>query len=324
VDEPAAATPGPVMTVAASLTATALSAGYRGRPVLHDIDLAFGAGLHLIIGPNGAGKTTLFRVLAGVLRPTSGEVRICGRDPGVEVSVKRKVGVGAHRAALASRLSVADNLYYWARVLAMPAAEQRASVARVTDLLDLDEVASQRASSLSRGQAQRVSLARALLSDPPVLLLDEPFSGVDPAVTAQLRGYLRTLADEGRTLLVSTHELAEANAIGDDVTVLREGRIVGQGDAGKLRSALVGDGYRLRIKGSGDLPVALGRLGYQVEASQHDGVIVSVADEGAASKLLAGLVDAGVSVSEATPAANPLEDLYLHLQGKGGASDNVR
>jgi ABC-2 type transport system ATP-binding protein len=320
VDEFAVVTPGP-QTAAVPLTATGLSAGYRGRPVLHDIDLTFRAGLHLVIGPNGAGKTTLFRVLAGVLRPTAGEVRICGRDPGVEVTVKRNVGVAAHRTALAQRLSVADNLYYWAHVLGMPAAEQRSSVERVTDLLGLGEIAGQRASSLSRGQAQRVSLARAMLSDPLVLLLDEPFSGVDPAVTAQLRSHLRTLADEGRTLLISTHELAEANAIGDDVTVLRDGRIVGQGDAGKLRSALVGEGYRLRIKGSGDLSGALERLGYKAEASQHDGVIVSVADERAASKLLAALIDAGVGVSEAAPVANPLEDLYLRLQGDGSAAD---
>lgn len=298
----------------AALTANGVSAGYRARPVLHDVSLSFGPGLHLILGPNGAGKTTLFRVLAGILRPTSGQVRVMGQDPVVDVAVKARVGVAAHRAALAQRLSVAGNLYYWARVLGLPALERQARVEAALDLLGLTPIAGQRAGSLSRGQAQRVSVARATLSDPPVLLLDEPFAGLDPQAAVQLRGHLRALAGAGRTLLVSTHELAEANEIGDDVTVLRDGRVIGQGGAEQLRGSLVGAGYRLRIKGTGDLGGALLRAGYRPEQSGA-GFIVPVADEEAAQRLLAELISAGIGITEAGPAVNPLEDLYLHLQG---------
>jgi ABC-2 type transport system ATP-binding protein len=297
----------------AALIAAGINAGYRARPVLRDVSVSFGPGLHLILGPNGAGKTTLFRVLAGILRPTAGQVCILGRDPFADVAVKAQVGVAAHRAALASRLSVAGNLHYWARVLGLTTAERPARVHAVLELLDLDTIADRRAGSLSRGQAQRVSLARAMLNDPPVLLLDEPFAGVDPQVTVQLRGHLRTLARAGRTLLVSTHELAEANEIGDDVTVLRDGAVVGQGNAAQLRSSLVGTGYRLRIKGSGDLAGALVRAGYRPEPSVGS-FIVQVADEQAAQKLVAELVTSGIGITEAAPAANPLEDLYLRLQ----------
>lgn len=295
------------------LRAAGMSAGYRDRPVLHDVSLGFGPGLHLILGPNGAGKTTLLRALSGVLRPTQGTVRILGRDPDADVAVKAQVGVAAHRAALAQRLTVAGNLRYWSRVLDMPKAERRTRVRCVLDLLDLGPIANQRAGSLSRGQAQRVSLARAMLGDPPVLLLDEPFAGVDPQVAVQLRGHLRELARAGRTMLVSTHELAEANEIGDDVTVLRDGRVIGHGSPAQLRGSLVGTGYRLRIKGSGDLAGALNRAGYRPEPS-GDGLIVAVAGEQAAQKLLPQLIAAGVGVTEAAPAANPLEELYLHLQ----------
>jgi ABC-2 type transport system ATP-binding protein len=318
------------------LVAAGLTVGYRGRPVLHELNLRFGPGLHLILGPNGAGKTTLFRALAGVLRPSAGSVRIRGADPAADASVKRYVGVGAHRAALAPRLTVAGNLDYWARVIGLPASRRKAAIDRVTGILGLDEIAGQRAGSLSRGQSQRASLARAMLADPPVLLLDEPFAGIDPAVAVQLRGYLRALAAEDRTLLVSTHELAEASEIGDDVTVLRDGRVIGQGAARELRGTLLGNSYRLRIKGSGDLAGVLGRLGYDgrsgdgrdgrlgYDGDRGDGApdgrdgdstaVVTVADEREAQRLIASLIGAGVAISEAGPAANPLEDLYLHLQ----------
>lgn len=298
------------------LNASGMSAGYRTQPVLHDVSVSFGPGLHLILGPNGAGKTTLFRVMGGILRPDAGHVRVLGRDPAADVAVKSQVGMAAHRSALAQRLSVADNLHYWARVLGLTTAERLARVRAALDLLDLGPIAAQRAGSLSRGQSQRVNLARAMLNDPPVLLLDEPFAGVDPQVAVQLRGHLRALADTGRTLLVSTHELAEANEIGDDVTVLRGGRIIGQGSAAGLRG-LLGAGYRLRIKGSGDLAGALGRAGYQPEPS-GDAFIVPVADERAAQELLAELITAGIGITEASPAGNPLEDLYLRLQEGSG------
>ncbi len=305
----------------AVLAATGLSAGYRGRAVLHDIDLDLSAGLHLILGPNGAGKTTLFRTLAGVLPPSAGRVLIDGRDPAADVSVKALVGVSTHRVALAPRLSVVENLSYWARVLALPAAEREGCVERVVDLLELGPIAGQRAGMLSRGQAQRVSLARALLADPPVLLLDEPLSGVDPAVGVQLRAHLRALADRGHTLVVSTHELAEAAEMGDDVTVLQAGRVVGHGATAALRAALVGDGYRLRLRASGDLVGTLTSLGYRPDASSGDSVVVEMPNDEAVEALVAALVAAGVGVHEVTPAANPLEDLYLRLQDEGGRAD---
>ena len=291
-----------------------LQAGYRGRTVLRDVNLDFGPGLHVVLGPNGAGKTTLFRTVAGVLPPQLGQVRIEGRDPFIEVAAKRDVGVSAHRTALAPRLTVADNLRYHARVLAISAPDRDRAVDRVLGLLELGAIAGQLASKLSRGQAQRTALARAMLSDPPVLVLDEPFAGLDPAVAVQLRGQLRDLASVGRTLLISTHDLTEASEIADDVTVLRDGTVVGQGPAARLRQDVIGTGYRLRIKGVGDLAGALRQLGVQAELSRVGEAIVAVPDERAAQKLITGLVAAGIGIAEAGPAANPLEDLYLHLQ----------
>jgi ABC-2 type transport system ATP-binding protein len=296
------------------ITATSLRAGYRGHPVLHGVNLDFGQGLHLVLGPNGAGKTTLFRTLAGVLPPQAGQVRINGRDPFSEPAAKRDVGVSTHRTALAPRLSVADNLQYHARILGIPAQSRDRAVERVLDLLDLNPIAGQMASKLSRGQAQRAALARALLADPPVLILDEPFAGIDAVAAVRLRGQLRDFASSGRTLLISTHDLAEASEIADDVVVIRDGAIIGQGPAGQLRRDIIGTGYRLRIKGTGDLAGALKQLGLARETLRDGSAVVAVADEDAAREVIARLIGAGIGLSEAGPAANPLEDLYLHLQ----------
>lgn len=302
-----------------ALTATAVHAGYRDREVLHGVDVAFDAGLHLVLGSNGAGKTTLFRTLTGVLAPTAGKVLLDGRNPHDGPRAKAMIGVGAHRAALAPRLSVVDNLTYWAHLLALAPDVQRAAVSRAVDLLDLAPIATRRAGGLSRGQAQRVSLARALLADPAVVLLDEPFAGVDPGTGMQIRDHLRRLADDGRTVIVSTHELAEVRTLGDDVTVLRDGRVVGHGTTDALRNSVVASPYRLRVRARGDLTGALIRLGYAPE-TQGDGVVVDVTDDNAVEVLVAGLVAAGIGVREVAPAGNALEDLYLHLEA--GASDS--
>ncbi|NJP88758.1 ABC transporter ATP-binding protein [Nonomuraea sp. FMUSA5-5] len=299
----------------AVLSAAGLSAGYRGPAVLHEVRLDYDPGLHVLLGPNGAGKTTLFRVLSGVLPPRAGGVLVDGADPHTDAMAKLLVGMAAHRAALAPRLSVADNLGYWARVLRLPAPTRQRRVEQVIDTMRLTGIAGQKAGSLSRGQAQRVGVAKALLGDPPVLLLDEPTAGLDPGMAAGLRERLRLLADAGRTIVVSTHELAEASELADDVTVLHQGRVVARGEPGELRQRLVGQGYRLRVRGHGDLLGALRRLGYAPEAHGHDGATVQVAGEEETETLVAALVRDGVGIREATAAGNPLQDVYLHLQG---------
>jgi ABC-2 type transport system ATP-binding protein len=306
----------------AVLSAAGLRAGYRGRMVLHGVDLEYDKGLHVLLGPNGAGKTTLFRVLSGVLPPAHGQVLINGVDPHADPAAKVLVGLSGHRAALAARLSVADNLRYWARVLGLPAAERERRVRDVLGAVDLGDIAGQRAATLSRGQSQRAGVAKALLGNPPVVLLDEPTSGVDPGMAVRLRAQLKTLAQAGHTVVMSTHQLAEAQEIADDVTVLHEGRIVGRGAPGALRTQLVGTAYRVRLRCSGDLPGALRTLGYRPEPAAGGAVLVDVAGEQDVENLVTGLVRAGVGVREVSPADNILEEVYVHLQEQAG--DHVR
>jgi ABC-2 type transport system ATP-binding protein len=304
----------------AKLEVLNVSAGYRGRPVLRDVNLEYGAGIHVLLGPNGAGKTTAFRVLAGILAPFEGTVLVDGADPHTHTETKSLIALATHRSALAPRLSVVDNLRYWARVLGLPPSQSEQRIAEVLDLLGLTDLADRRIGSLSRGQNQRAGLAKAFLGRPPILLLDEPMSGLDPSTTAQLIDHLRMLADEGHTVVVSTHALADANRFADDVTVLQEGRIVGRGEPAALRTALLGSAYRLRIRGSGDVPTVLDRLGHRYE-EQQGAVVVEVTDGRAAEALVADLVREGIGVREVVPARNPLEDVYQQLQTEGAPRD---
>ncbi|GGL79955.1 daunorubicin resistance protein DrrA family ABC transporter ATP-binding protein [Streptomyces fumigatiscleroticus] len=303
------------------LTAAGLRAGYRGRTVLEDVDLAYDPGVHVLLGPNGAGKTTLFRVLAAVLRPTAGTVRVAGRDPHADRAAKSLLGVCAHRAALAPRLSVADNLRFWARVLRLSPDDREGRVAEVMAAMDLTDIRDQRAGTLSRGQAQRVGIAKALLGRPRVLLLDEPTSGVDPRGRARLRTRLRALAADGHTILTSTHDLGEAGELADDVTVLYQGRVVGRGTPSQLRQGLVAGGrLRVRLRGRQDLCAALTGLGYAARPHPQGGAVVEVRDETETEDLVARLVRAGIPLREVSPATNLLEDVLLHLDdGTGNA-----
>jgi ABC-2 type transport system ATP-binding protein len=262
-------------------------------------------------------------VLAGILAPFEGTVLVDGTDPHTHTETKSLIALATHRSALAPRLSVVDNLRYWSRVLGLPPRSSEERIAEVLDLLGLTDLADRRIGSLSRGQNQRAGLAKAFLGRPPILLLDEPMSGLDPTTTAQLTDHLRRLADEGHTVVVSTHALADANRFADDVTVLQQGRIVGRGDPATLRTALLGSAYRLRVRGSGDVPAVLDRLGLRYE-EQHGAVVVEVPDERAAESLVADLVREGIGVREVVPARNPLEDVYQQLQTDVPAPANGR
>jgi ABC-2 type transport system ATP-binding protein len=187
-------------------------------------DLTFDVGPGQItgfLGPNGAGKTTTLRMLLGLVRPTTGAALIGGRPYLSLLQPRRTVGAvlemtGAHPGRRAR-----DHL----RVLAQVTGVGDRRVADVLDLVGLAEAADRRVGGYSLGMRQRLGLAGALLGDPPVLLLDEPANGLDPAGMAWLRGLLRDLADEGRTILISSHVLSEVAQTVDQVVIIHEGRL---------------------------------------------------------------------------------------------------
>ncbi len=207
----------------ALLTATGLERRYGARRVLCGIDLSLGPGETLVVaGPNGAGKTTLARILAGLTRPSAGRVTLLGRNVRpADPASRRPVGFVSHESLLYDDLSLQENLVFAARLhgLADPSARAAAALAEA----GLWERAGSSPRSLSRGMLQRAAIARALLHRPVLLLLDEPFTGLDAAAARALRVMLEAHAARGGAALVVTHHLREAWSAATHVGLLRDG-----------------------------------------------------------------------------------------------------
>jgi heme exporter protein A len=199
-----------------------LARRFGERPVLDDVSFTVPAGLTLaVIGPNGAGKTTLLRVLAGLLRPHDGEVRILGSSvtSGRE-AVRPQVGFVGHDSLLQPELTARENLRFYARLYGL----EDARVSLALDAVGIADRADEPVRTLSRGLTQRAACARALLHEPAVLLLDEPWANIDVAAAAQLRAVLA--ADPRQTRVVVSHDVDQALADADIVIGLRGGRCV--------------------------------------------------------------------------------------------------
>ena len=206
----------------------------RFGPVLalRGVDLeAREASLLAVVGPNGAGKSTLLRCLAGLALPSAGCIEIAG-ERAERGRLRAKVGLVAHATFLYGELSVRENLVFAARLHGVSDPSRRAEALLAEDALE--EWAGRRAATLSRGLAQRAALARARVHDPPILLLDEPFTGLDPRSAERLAARLRELRERGRTILLVSHDLARAAELADHAVVLQHGRVVGQASAAPL------------------------------------------------------------------------------------------
>jgi len=209
--------------------------------VLRGIDLTVPWGARLaLLGPNGAGKSSLLRILATLARPTAGTVRIAEQDAlAAPLAVRRVIGVVAHQTYLYDELTARENLRFYGALYDLPALD-----ARIADLLDRVGLTAQRnarAESLSRGQQQRLTIARALLHDPPILLLDEPDTGLDLAAFGLLEGLLRA---EERTVLLTTHNLRQAARLCDRYAILNGGRLVTSAPLTYGDDAALEDRYR--------------------------------------------------------------------------------
>ncbi|MFJ6076513.1 ATP-binding cassette domain-containing protein [Streptomyces sp. NPDC093065] len=199
------------------------------KQALRGLDLTVAEGeVHGLLGPNGAGKTTLMKILSTQLLPTSGQARICGHDvAGDTQEVRRLIGVvmGGERG-LYSRLSARQNLEFWGAVQNVPRKQIRERTKYLLQRLGLEAKADVRVETYSRGMKQRLHLARGLIGDPRVLLLDEPTMGMDPVAAREFRRLINELRSERRSILLATHDMAEAESLCDRVSFVRDGEII--------------------------------------------------------------------------------------------------
>jgi len=211
------------LSAAAAVAVEALAKRFGPVVALAGVDFSVPAGRVLaVLGPNGAGKSTLLRILAGLARPSAGRVRI-GADAGDRRHVRGRVGYVGHATFLYPSLTARENLVFAGRLYGV--ADPGARAATLLAEQGLEALAERPAGSFSRGQAQRLAIARGLVHDPPVVLLDEPFTGLDPTSADRLAARVRALAAAGRAVVFVTHDLAQAAALGDRALLLVRGRI---------------------------------------------------------------------------------------------------
>jgi ABC-2 type transport system ATP-binding protein len=272
-----------------------------------------------LLGPNGAGKTTTLRMLAGLIAPTSGTIEIDGvvLSQATGSALRRKIGFLTETPGLWDRLTVRENLVIYARLYGVT--QPDAVVDRTLATFDLDHRASTRAAELSKGMRQKVALARALLHDPSVLLLDEPTSGLDPEIRRNVRTLLDRRRAAGCAIIVSTHNLDEAERLADRVAVLQQ-RLVALDRPDALRQRLATGRVIVRLAGDAAAHVETARQ-FDDRASVTGATLVLnlSPDDGQMPALVRALVAAGADILEVRPETPELEEAYLQLM-----ADRVR
>ncbi len=274
-----------------------------------------------LLGPNGAGKTTTIKMLITLLIPTSGTARVLGHDVVTDArSVRERIGYvfGGDRG-LYERLSALDNLRYFAELYAVDHRRQRARIDELLELVGLKGREQERVEGYSRGMRQRLHIARGLLHDPPVVFLDEPTIGVDPVGARELRATIASLTQAGKTVLLTTHYMFEADALCDRIAVIANGQIVAQGTPGELK-AQVADGSVVEVEVFGLEESAADRLrgldGVQAatleDRDQKQLLIVQTAPGAELTHAILSELG-GAAVGRVSSREPTLEDAYVQL-----------
>src|SRR5579862_5102409 len=210
-------------------------------------------GVTALLGPNGAGKSTLFRILCGLANPSQGTVRILGEDPRANPGLARRIGIAPQQEALFERQTVLEFVLLAARLQQLP--EPVRAARRAIDMVELNAADRRPLSTYSKGMRQRVKLAQALVHDPDLVVLDEPLEGLDPRQRLRAISLFRSLGEQGRTVIISSHVLDEVERFGSRILVIAQGRLVAEGNFHDIRD-LMDDRPRLLRVGT-DQPAQL-------------------------------------------------------------------
>lgn len=249
-----------------------VSKWFGQKVAVSDLSCSFGPGLTGLLGPNGAGKTTVLRVIAGLLQPSDGSVTILGSNPRREPAVYASVALVPEEDAVYGFLTARQFVRYAAQLSSC--GEDR--VDEVIEVVDLTEAADRPISGFSKGMRQRAKVAAALVTDPAILVLDEPLNGTDPVQRANLIAGFRRLAEE-RTIIVSSHVLAEVERMADRVLAIVDGKLAAAGDVGSIRRAMSDIPYRVRVETDDPRAIAGPLMGADcVSSVEIDGGVLHV------------------------------------------------
>ena len=304
------------------ITANRLTRRFGDRAVVDDVSFEVGRSeIVALLGPNGAGKTTILRMLGGLIAPTSGSVVVDGMQltRATGATLRRRIGFLPEAPGLWDRLTVRENLAVYANLYKLEAADS--TIDGLLDLFELTAHQAARAAELSKGMRQKVAIARTLLHDPQILLLDEPTSGLDPQIARGVRRLLDDRRGQGCTILVSTHNLDEAERLADRVAVVQR-RLVALDTPACLRRRLTQGRIVVRVAGLASACLSAVR-GFDGSAAA-DGQLLTLRLpdlERDTPALVRAVVEAGAEILEVRPETAALEDVYLHLLADERASD---
>jgi ABC-2 type transport system ATP-binding protein len=298
------------MTDAPPVEVRGLVKRYGELTAVAGVDLTVNTGdVYGYLGPNGAGKTTSLRMMLGLINPTAGHVRLFGRDPLESVDALQGVAGFVEAPTFYPYLSAQRNLELLA---AFDGGDARERIEDALAMVELSDRARDKVGGYSHGMRQRLGIAAALLRDPRLLLLDEPATGLDPGGMRDMRLLIRRLADEGMTVLLSSHLLMEVEEVCNRVAIVRKGKIVYEGAIAELKRS-AGSSYRLETTDD-ERAVAVCRAqpGINDVRTEH-GSIAFAAEESAVAELSQALVEAGALIRALTPQTVTLENLFFSL-----------
>lgn len=302
------------------IQAHCLTKDFDGFIAVNKLSLSVSAGEILaLLGPNGAGKTTTVRMLAAILRPTDGEARVAGFNVLTESGeVRQSVGLLTEDPGLYLRMRGKEYLSFFGRIYGLDEetiAERSHALLKSFGMLEAQD---RRMGEYSKGMKQKMALARAMLHDPRVLLLDEPTSAMDPHSAKLVRDAILSLRDQRRAFLVCTHNLAEAEILADRIAIIRAGEIVAMGTPRELKQDLLGPPImEIRLNGSSqDAPVVVERFARLLEIEERRLLYETETPHSTNPRILRALAEAGVEVITLSEVEQSLESVYLQAVGE--------
>jgi ABC-2 type transport system ATP-binding protein len=282
------------------------------------ISCSFGPGVTGLLGPNGAGKTTMLRMLTGLTRPSEGDIQILGVWPRTEPSVYARIGLVPEEDAVYAHMSARDYIKYAAVLAGVD--DARDATERALDAVELTDEAHRKLAEYSKGMRQRAKVAAALVSDPEVLVLDEPLNGTDPIQRARLIEIFQRMGSEGRTVIVSSHVLEEVDRMSDRVIAIVDGKLAAAGDVAAIRAAMADIPYRVRLETDRTrvLASALLREDLVHGVNVDDAVLhVETSDLGALGRRVPVIArDTDARITAFQPEDASLESVFRYLVGR--------
>jgi ABC-2 type transport system ATP-binding protein len=292
-----------------------VSRWYGNVVAVNDVTMSIGPGVTGLLGPNGAGKSTIMHMIAGFLPPSRGELTVAGAPAWHHPALYRHVGLVPERDSVYAFLTGEQFVTATARLHGLPAPAAAAS--RAISLLDMAAAADRKIATYSKGMRQRIKVAAALVHEPEVLLLDEPFNGMDPRQRLHMMELVRRIGEEGRTVLFSSHILEEVERVAEHIQVVIAGRLAASGDFREIRRLMTDRPHVFTIRSSDDRRLATALIADRSTAGVEvgdDGLRVQAADFGQFTWLVPQVARGlGIGLREVHPADESLESVFSYL-----------